>query len=316
MKFIEILFLIILLFFISCSTKVEFEIPKTEQMLVLNSLIAPDSVFLVKLSKTAPIISNDREGVNNADIEVWVNGSFKEKLIQIDEGIYKTSFTPKVDTLYTLYVNVTGFDKLKATTKIPSQPIVNSGFVEFDKYYAHEISQYVASAEISLYNPLTEVNYYQILFYSFVYYPIYSEGNDTIPIDSVKQISNIFYLKSNEPAILNEGEIQSNRGGDVTDNLIFSDNLLDRNTDLVFWVSLIHAWKYHNSALIRSISPEYYLYQRSLIRQFVNINFNAFFDLNTLFLSDNPNDLYSNVENGLGIFAGYSETHYELTVIE
>ncbi len=66
---------------------------------------------------------------------------------------------------------------------------------------------------------------------------------------------------------------------------------------------------------LKSISHEYYMFQKSLIRHTFNQGMGSV-DATNMFLVSNPNDLYSNIQNGLGIFAGYSESHFELEEIE
>jgi len=200
---------------------------------------------------------------------------------------------------------VPGFNRLTASTKIPRNPIITEATVEYEKYYAYQISKYVAESQISFTDPTEEDDFYQILFYTTNY-----------NLDSSLILYRSDYLFSNEPVIVNEGDIQLLVSGSEINDLMFSDNLLKDNNMLIFQTGLSRSVFGKNFVLLRAISPEYYLYKKSIIRQFVNNNFNAFFDINTLFYSDNPVDLYSNIENGLGIFAGYSETHFELQEIQ
>jgi hypothetical protein len=58
--------------------------------------------------------------------------------------------------------------------------------------------------------------------------------------------------------------------------------------------------------LLRNVSYNYYQYKRSLYQHLNNQNISRY-DIYDIFKGD-PMDLYSNVKNGLGIFAAYSQT--------
>lgn len=314
MKPFILLFVFILLFINSCTEKIEFDIPSAEQKIVLNSLIANDSIVTVKLNMTSPMYQNKYTPVSNAKVELWANNKFKEILIENSPGEYKSINVTFTDTLYTLYVNVSGFKQLKACTMIPKQPQITNGTVNLDSQYIQQQAGYASVAEVSFNDISTEENYYQIIFfsskYSYGHYD-YETGEYEIQ-DSTLIYKRSYYLNSIEPVIENEGDIQYyDDPGDIAD-LVFSDKMLNENNSLTFWVINPYSYPSKVIVLMRGISPEYYLYKKSVIRQFYNLSFESVFDI---FITDNPIDLYSNVENGLGIFAGYSETHFELTVI-
>jgi hypothetical protein len=61
--------------------------------------------------------------------------------------------------------------------------------------------------------------------------------------------------------------------------------------------------------LLRNVSYNYYQYKRNLYQHINNQNTSRY-DIYDVFKGD-PMDLYSNVKNGLGIFAAYSQTLLE-----
>ena len=107
-------------------------------------------------------------------------------------------------------------------------------------------------------------------------------------------------LWSNDAVIKNEGYVN-----EVYDNLIFSDELINGKSHTLAF-NFYHRLDESNIASrffihFRSVSENYFFYKKKLILHFEN-QFGDIWDG-----TGNPVNLYSNVENGYGIFAGYSE---------
>jgi len=103
--------------------------------------------------------------------------------------------------------------------------------------------------------------------------------------------------RSNDIVLKNEGYTE----GIYTDDMAFSDALFNGDT-----CSLNIHFAYNDNVdyvyiILRSVSENYYRYKKSLYRYEVN-------SFSNILNSSNPVGLYSNIENGYGIFAGYSET--------
>jgi hypothetical protein len=67
--------------------------------------------------------------------------------------------------------------------------------------------------------------------------------------------------------------------------------------------------------LLRTVTKEYYLYHKTLLEHYHNqelINNPTIEELSLMQITGRPIDVYSNIEGGYGIFAGYSTFIYEI----
>lgn len=285
--------------------------PEHEPIPVLNCLVQPDSLLTVYLSQSIPTLSDSQTIIQNATVELLAEGEHSEFLSEISPGVYQSSQAAEIGIHYSLEANIEGFPLLKASTTIPEPPEITGGVYDYEGTYIPELSSYRNEVTVSFRDPQRIENFYQITFYSYWYRDIY--GRDSITgeygvIDSSLSVNLTFDLDSFHPAVRNENESGSTGYQFGLESLIFSDELLTAENSIPF------IFLARQNVLMRSISKDYYLYEKSRIRQYANMN-TLSYSFSKPFLSFNPVNLYSNVENGLGIFAGFSETHYELEVI-
>ncbi len=305
---------ILILFSFSCSTKIELDIPASPPQIVVNSLITKDSLVSVSVFKTAPMLSNDIDFVNNAGVELFGQGNFIEKLQLKEAGIYQSTIRAEAGIDYQIYIEVPEFPEISSSAKIPPPVAITGGTIKLDSYYDQQQLSYESEIEISFYDPPEIENYYQVTFYSYSFGASEWDTiiNDFIVTDSTRYYSDISFLNSNDPVITNEGDLQYYHEGSEIRSLVFSDKLLNKNRSISF---LVGGLGKNSVVVLRNISFDYYKFHKSKVRQAFNQGLGSF-DATNAFLVVNPNDLYSNIENGLGIFAGYSETHFDLDVIE
>ncbi len=302
---------VLILFSYSCSTKLDLDIPKIPPKIVLTGFITNDSIINIEISKTSPMYENNFEKVKDANVKLYGNNQFIENLSKTGSGKYSSSVTAQTGITYTIYADITGFDRLSASTYIPEKPIINYAKLYPDFYFDQQQLQYASKAEIIFNDNQNSENFYQISFYGFQYKGLLWDGNTESYIITDSTHVNFFgvqYLNSEDPIILNEDDINYySDKGDIR-SFVFSDELLNRNNSLNVYVRGINTDSSGESVcVLRGISYDYYKFQKSWIRQSFNQGLGSFNPSN-MFLVKNPNDLYSNVKNGLGIFAGYSES--------
>jgi hypothetical protein len=301
--------LILIISLTACTEKIELPVPQAKPMPVLNSLIQPDSLITVYLSLSTPVLSDsDTETIQEATVKLFINGEYSETLNQISPGVFQTNQTAEIGKEYMLRAEIPAFETLKAVTHIPEPAEITDGTFERRVIYVARQSQYMDIAELSFIDPQEVENYYQIAFYTSHYFYTYETDpitGEEIIVDSVQTVRYSKYINSNDPIIVNEGDMDFYPMPGSTESLVFSDELMKNENQITF---ILQA---RPIALLRSISKDYYLFEKSRIRQRANLEILNYNPANFFFVN-NPVDLYSNVENGLGIFAGYSETHYEL----
>lgn len=312
-----LLILLISLVYNSCTTKIDLEAISSEPQIVVNSLITKDSTITVNLSKTGTMINSEPEFVENAKIELQANNKFVEILSYTDSGNYVSEIIAAVGIEYRIIVEVSGFKTITASTEIPEPPVISSANIFPNSYYEQNESKTVSEAEISFNDPTQTSDYYHIGFYYFQYNRgDWDSTTNTQIIDStIFAYGGIFYLNSHSPVILNEDDLRFYQGAGRIRNLVFSDELLSAENTVSFLVDIPTNEFYWANVVLRKISYDYYLFHKSWVRHQFNQGMGSV-DATNMFLSSNPNDLYSNIDNGLGIFAGYSETHSELQEIQ
>ena len=312
-QFIFLILLAILNLF-SCSTKIELDIPEAPPQIVVNSLITNDSLITVNVCKTVAMLNQGTNCVTNAEIELWVNDNFIENLQQKEDGIYESETTAQIGVNYQIYVDVPNFDRMISSAIIPAPINITQATYIANSYYDQGQVSLASEVKISFYDPPEITNYYQISFYSYRYTEY--ELNSLTVLDSTISIYyGLYYLNSNDPIIINEGDLQYHIGASRIRSLIFSDELMNEETSITFLAQIATGNYAVPIVALKSISHEYYMFQKSLIRHTFNQGMGSV-DATNMFLVSNPNDLYSNIQNGLGIFAGYSESHFELEEIE
>ncbi len=319
MKFKFIKLFLFLISFYSCSTKLDLDIPNLPPQIVLTGFITNDSIISIKISKTSPISEDNFEKVNNATVKLYKNNQFIENLTKTDDGLYMSSVTASIGIVYTVIIDVPGFEQLSASTSVPEKPALTFAILYPDSYFDQQQLQYASKAVTSFYDIPDNEDFYQISFYTFDYKGSEwdSDTGNFIITDSARvNFRGVQYMNSNDPIILNEGDINYYRDKSDIRSFVFSDELLNRYNTLNIYVRGINSYETGESVcVLRSISFDYYKFQKSWIRQSFNQGLGDFNPSN-MFLVKNPNDLYSNVKNGLGIFAGYSESQMIMAIEE
>lgn len=121
-------FLFFTVFFVSCERDIEFNGEITNPMVVVNSFITPDSTVsaYISLSRFFLKDSIDFQKVSNAEVNLWVNGVLKEKLVSSNNGIYKGVYKPTITDQIKLTVDVPQLQQVSALANITEAPVVLS----------------------------------------------------------------------------------------------------------------------------------------------------------------------------------------------
>ena len=124
--YLSILFTALL--FASCEKEIEFKGEITDPLIVVNSYITPDSIISAHISESRFFLrdSVSFKNLENADVAVWVNGVYKEKMIHIEKGTYKGTHIPSIGEIIKLVVKVPNKKDVYCEAKIESQPVIVS----------------------------------------------------------------------------------------------------------------------------------------------------------------------------------------------
>lgn len=276
----------------SCTKIVPLNNIPADDKLVLNSILNPDSAITVYLSKTSAILDTNIYWINDAEIEVYKNDIFEGLLTNIAAGKYMSSVFPEEGATYSLKINYPGYETPSSSDSIPKMiPLNYSTYttpVGFD-----ESGFPISEAYINFSDPINQKNYYELIF-----------------LEEYNNVLDVFnYFLETDPAFNAEGAPPNYYG-----LLYFSDELFNGSV-YTFKMKFSAGYQmdgdgeYIDSGpyyiVLRSISENYYLYKKSLAWHLFTQG-NSISDINSFLVLGDPVDMYSNIENGYGIFASYS----------
>jgi hypothetical protein len=281
--FIFTYLLIGLLVTTSCRKLVQSEFPYFLPKPVVNSILIADSLIKVHVSMASKLDSNELQGISNAQVFLYVNDSFKEQLTYADSGIYLSSVIAVPLSKYECKVIVPGYDTASASCTLPARARV------FNPEYIAVVGKdqegtSYPGIKLSFSNNPDYPQYYEIR--------IYNPESMNYSIEK--------WAEQNDPVLLNEG----------LPGTIFSNEKIN-DTAYRMKVNIYAYADYFASCFVemRSISFEYYqftrqkyLYDQGRFPEFGLGSYQGY-------------QLYSNVKNGYGIFAGYSAVHSDTITI-
>ena len=319
-----ILALGISLLFFSCENPIEFSGETTKPMLVVNGLISPDSLIKVHLSKSKFFLqdNNNYEVVDNATVNVWVNGTKIEKLLSIGQGYYQSSFKPKIGDNIKITAENSEFSEVSTSTEITTSiPILGADTTNhsFNEQYMLQYSSSNNSPQIvdtsgitktesfdvkiKFSDPATISNFYRLNLKTISYY-----DNDSISIANTWLNSNDMVFGNNNAGSLDASTYSYNNE--------FSDELFngkEYNLKFTFSTSTsIYKDQTYNkkekspikrelNIELQSISESYFKYLRSQSASASTIEFFS-----------EPVQIFSNVKGGIGILGSYSSSFYRI----
>lgn len=268
--------------------------------IVVNSIFKPEHKWVVHVSTSRDMLNAKSEIKNVENANVVIVEKLSKYKIYLDHkgnGIYSADYyPPQPDKTYELYVEVPGFKTVKAESIAPKKAnIVN-------------ISKDVVDKKVSSVNFEVKDESNKYLIWNFI-----TSKNGSGYIDSnytgnpKSFIFSFFNYSDALSSFSNTGNDAFSSDGTFTSNVIDEDDtseIIDSNPN-PDGSGKSEEFVIKRYLRVVTASNNMYSYYKS-VEQFLSAsNHNSSF-------SNNPK-IYSNIENGLGIFAGYTE---ELTEIE
>ena len=274
---------------VACEEPVSVEIPQHERQIVPRGFFAPDSLWQVEISSSVGFLEKDDPfPLANATVEIWEDGSLRETLMHEAYGKYMGSTSvPVPGKNYMLKISAPGYDATTAEAKLPE--VAETPKIEVTRVN-EDNQQTITNVDITLHDPAGVKNFYAIdaiveAFFvfdddtTFTTYPYWFETRDIVLL-STEGIESIDL----EAVAFNSVE--------------FGDDLFDGETQTIR-IRLINnnlgSETERLSVRVWVTSEDYFRYQRT-VRQQYDSEGNPF---------SQPVRIYSNNDNGFGIFAGY-----------
>ena len=294
-----------------CTTPIELEIPGGyEPRLVVDSRFVPDSVWSVRLQQSVPYTDNvslEDQLVTEAVVVVEGEDGFREELVHAGEGDFRSmaGSRPVSEVRYTLTVDAPGLASVRASSIVPS---VDATLVDFEEVTPpEEFKEGVYVIRLNLHDApgshrySVGVDVLEPVCYNERGYLRLSEAPDSgteyrgaiftsdLPSlrDYISQVED-----ASEPFVASEpfyGEAY------------FSDDLFEGETLAIAIEATLEnpsALAPHFRILVRNWSDALWRYEESVDRYYDYVD--------SGFFADRPVTLHSNVEDGLGVFGGWS----------
>ncbi len=335
------LLIVVFLMIESCMKELDLSFPQAEEQIVLNGILHPDSIIQVSVTKTLPVNSFDRNYplVKDAEVRIYEDDKLLGNLIYQD-SIHILDYYPKAGSEYRVEVKVSGFPVVSATDVIPAPPNAEVCFLEDStKGFFYSFAYY----DININDPDNEANFYWFYTWSNSLHGskcklkldsvVWENGElQYIPQDTIvcsNGATPVFGIGrgyeygsfSSVPDRFNA--YVDNTSGGVTKYegyIRVEDNGL--NGELISFAISGGQYDYLRryqgideqlsvKANIINASQAYDRYLKSSITYFLNENLYDDEDIGLKPFVESS-EVYSNVENGTGIFAAYNSVDIEV----
>jgi hypothetical protein len=278
MKKIPIL-LSVILALTGCDLAVDVEAPFSEPDLVLNSVLTPDSLLSARVSLNRYALDDKPfEKIDNAQVVVYEADIAIDTLTPKGRGFYKSKkIRPEPGKTYSIKASDGNHQPVTAVTFIPvATKLISAVFGETVQVDGNETTE----LKIKFKDDQAVKNYYQLIVE--IAQEIYDDETD-----KVVAVTYWCELSSVDPAIQNDEPKPR--------SAIFKDLLFNgKEVELTFKVK--GRLTGITNVILRTLNESLYDYFRTSSLQ-ETVADNPFAQ---------PVNVYNNVENGLGIFSGYS----------
>ena len=313
MKFPILSFCLILLLASACETVVDLDIPVEKPRLVVNAFISPDQNVGVRITKSKSVLDRAESFplVSGAQVTLLEDGQEVAQLTSEAAGWYTAPFRPQSGHRYTVRVSADEVEPVEASSAIMvpvaiGQLTADTVQTESGVSCVNDDCETIYSPEYRLQLQLTDpggaANYYEILGYAVTLdsVPQYDAMGSFVGYDTVSQRQRVNF-QTGDPVVNNS--FSSIVGDEFYGNsLLFNDDIFSgKGYTVDFTTENVGGYGFSSTLekltlVLRTLSEDQYQYLRTRdLQEFNN---------GDLFSEVVP--VYNNVENGFGIFAGYS----------
>jgi len=298
----------------ACETVIEIDPPDYDPELHIVSKFSPDSTWATQLTSTIPL-STEAEPtdilVENASILIYDGDILVDRLIHDKKNplwyVSSQNHTPELGTLYRIVVEAPGFTSVSATSMAPPSPVLFDAEIEEIDDFDDPFSTEEYWIRFSLENP-PGLNYFAFSIFQGGYADS-SLGWTRYTLTTMHIIhdSRRWYCRYDD--VLNPISIGTAEADERCSIGILSDRSLQNQSRLDFELRTTY-YEYLTEdeeppnqdsrfvlLVVQSLSPEYMEYHSSLENQY---DYDGF---------EEAVNIYSNIDGGRGVFAGYSLTY-------
>jgi len=284
-----ILFCLLTLTFSSCEKELNTEVIVNPK-LCFNCILNPDSIIHGSLTLSQSISENKPlKKINDAIIEINKDGQIVDTMHNTGNGIYHLNIKPSSGSLYKIRIILKEFPVLTASTTIPGKPVVTFQKGDPELQIINEYYSYSTYRTTYTIHDKPETNrywQYKLILTNGIwrfgggYYdidsPIFDDFNKVTDATDKYGFHYEYYLRVKDTGF--DGQL-----------LTYSQTSFLTDQEIIYFLDT---------------DEHYDKYLKSTIKQRMNDGDNLLFN--------EPIQIYSNIENGLGIFGSVAITSFKL----
>lgn len=277
---------------IGCELIVDIDVPFEQRQLTLNSLFHKDSLWSVHVSLNQHILDEaTTERVRNATVVVYKNDTPIDTLSHVSNGLYRSDTAkPEIGQSYKITASAAGHQDVSAYSYIPLPTTITQ--VDVNTIEDVNTPADESTIRVRFTDEPDEDNYYQIIL-----------EEETEVIDS--QTGKITTMRYRVPIDTDDPSIENDEYVDY-DGFLIRDKFFNNAEGVVSFKTFNIQQRHGMIVTVRTVSEDYYRYKTTGGLQ----------DETSGSPFAQPVNVYKNVTNGFGIFAGYSESGYPITGFE
>lgn len=278
-----------------CIDQISVDLPAPPKKLVVNSIMTPDSLILVQVSRVTSATDASSRLLTTAQVSLFAAGGPAEALRNRGNGLYAASTKPANSIPYTVRVAAPGYPGVSATDTVPVQVPIQEAWFSYPTGTDRN-NELLGTIVVRLDDPAQTANFYEISAYQeSQYLTLDARGNAALTAEDESSLN--------------------------PKSLVFSDKLFNGRSFELRAAFLPHSRSsggFNNGQptgpttrpprlVLRSISRAYYQYRKSWTRHRYNQGSKGdTYDLNQLLFLGDPSTMYSNVAGGYGVVVGYA----------
>lgn len=277
---------------VGCETVMDVNIELEKPMLVVNSVFNKDSVWRVDVSLTRHVLSNYDvvKPVSNATVSILDEQTNEVlevlTLSQISSGgVYRGKLKPEVMKNYKVNVDVNGYASAESAEHVPELVPLTQVDIDEDALQSTGVP---VPVKIYFTDPVAVDNFYQLKAAYKTYHINYPTGDTiwyTYPL----------HMNFEDPALTENDE--------YVEELLLTDRLFNgKEHTISFNLDQSVGGEGTISICFNTISESYYDYETTLKLQ-RQVSGDPF---------SQPVQVFTNIKNGLGIFAGYNPDEWKI----
>jgi len=286
----------------ACRKKLDIEIPKGQEHIVVNGITTNDSLIEINISKSQDILNNDSiENITNASVKLYEGENFIENLTHLTKGNYISSFTPQIGNQYKILISSGELKPVNAKMQLyePTQIVsidTTIDVIENNYDFGYSSKEYKIHYKIKLNDNANKNNYYFLALSATN--PRYDYETD--PPSIIGYFEENTYYDSNDIIFNNANEFTL--GGMF--GLAFNDEMFNGQQYSID-ISTSHYFDrpYSKDAENLQVKVKLLSISEDIYRYIVSYNLNQETEYDPF---AQPVQVFTNIENGLGLFSGYT----------